>query len=134
MTSCGKELSEDAVVPEQLAALMRHVAENLEAHARWVGKLSVEARAEHAALLKLAGDYGQIAAAATQAAATMRGMRDLAPAPHDSAVWDRDAFMLWMRKKIDLQRAFAQLVLEHAEESERVLTGPPSAAEPDALA
>ena len=51
------------------------------------------------------------------------GMRDLKPAPHDPALWDRPAFMQWMRKKIDMQRAFAHLILEHAETSERILAG-----------
>jgi hypothetical protein len=123
MNSCGAELSEDAVVPEQLAALMAHVAENMEAHALWVGTTSVEARAEHDGLLELAADYRRIAAAARQAVASMRRMRDLAPAAHDMARWDRHSFMHWMQKKIELQRSFAQLLLEHAEASERIVSG-----------
>ncbi len=51
----------------------------------------------------------------------MRGMRGLRPAPHDPAPWDRQAFTQWMRKKIDMQRAFAHIILEHAETSERGL-------------
>jgi len=31
--------------------------------------------------------------------------------------------MQWMRKKIDMQRAFAHLILEHAETSEHILAG-----------
>jgi hypothetical protein len=56
----------------------------------------------------------------------MRGMRDLKPAPHDPALWDRPEFMRWMRKKIDMQRAFAHLILEHAETSERILADEPA--------
>jgi len=123
MATCGTELAEDAVVPERLALLMQHVAENMEAHARWVGTRTVEAQAEHDSLLKLAADYRRIAAAATQAVSTMRGMRNLKPAPHDPALWDRQAFTQWMRKKIDIQRAFAHLILEHTETSERILAG-----------
>ena len=119
--SCGTEVAEDAVVPEQLAALMRHVAENMDVHARWVGTATPEARAEHDALAELAGDYRQIADAAGRAAATMRAMRDLKPVAHDPELWDGPSFMTWMRQKIDLQRAFAKLILEHAETSERVL-------------
>ncbi len=121
MVTCGTELAGDAVVPEQLASLMLHVADNMEAHARWVGTETVEAQAEHDALVKLAADYRQIATAATQAVATMRGMRNLKPARHDSAHWDGQSFTRWMRKKIDMQRAFAHLLLEHAEASERIL-------------
>ena len=100
---------------------MAHVAENLDAHARWVGEGTGAAEAEQAALLRLAGEYREIAAAATRAASTMRGLRELAPAPHDPACWDRAAFAIWMRAKIEMQRTFAQLLLEHAEESEQVL-------------
>jgi hypothetical protein len=121
--ACGAELGDAAIVPERLAALMSHVAENLEAHAGWVGVETPAAAAEHEGLLRLAADYRAIAAAALRTAATMRGLRDLEPAPHDPARWDRAAFLQWMRRKIELQRAFAQLLLEHAEVSERILSG-----------
>ena len=125
MISCGAELAEDAVVPEQLASLMQHVAENMEAHAGWVGVRTAEAEAEHNALVKLAADYRRIATAATQAVATMREMRNLKPALHDPALWDRQSFVRWMRKKIDMQRAFAHLILEHANASERIVASEP---------
>ncbi|MEO8180086.1 MAG: hypothetical protein ABI895_14725 [Deltaproteobacteria bacterium] len=121
--ACGVELADAAIVPEQLAALMSHVAENLEGHARWVGVETPAAEAEHEGLLRLAADYRGIAAAAQRAAATMRALRDLEPAPHDPAHWDRPAFLHWMRRKIELQRALAQLLCEHAEASEQILTG-----------
>ena len=79
--ACGAELGAAAIVPERLAALMSHVAENLEAHARWVGTETPQARAEHQGLSRLAGDYRAIAAAAQRTAATMHGLRALEPAP-----------------------------------------------------
>ena len=51
----------------------------------------------------------------------MRALRDLAPVPNDPSRRDPAAFVTWMEKKIELQRAFAQLLNDHAEESERVL-------------
>jgi len=120
--SCGAELADAAIVPERLAALMSHVAENLDAHARWVGAGTPQAQAEHEALLKLAADYREIAAAAQRTVGTMRDSSSLEPAPHDPARWDRPAFLQWLRRKIELQRAFAQLLIEHAEASERILT------------
>jgi hypothetical protein len=121
--ACGVELADAASVPEQIAALLSHVAENLEAHARWVGLETKAAQAEHEGLLSLAADYRAIAAAAQRAAATMHGLRALEPALHDPARWDRPAFLDWMRRKIELQRALAQLLSEHAEASQQILTG-----------
>jgi len=121
MESCGAELAESAVVPEQLAQLMAHVAENLDAHAKWVGAETPPAAEEQRWMRKVAADYRGIAEAALRAVATMRAMRDLAPAPHDPSRRDPAAFVAWMQKKVELQRAFAKLLNDHAEESERVL-------------
>ena len=122
MESCGAELAESAVVPERIAELMQHVAENLVAHADWVGNASGAALREREALLKVAAGYRAIASAALDTAACMRGLGDLPAAPHDPARWDRPQFLEWMREKIVLQRAVAALLLNHAEASERVLT------------
>jgi hypothetical protein len=121
MKSCGAELAEDAVVPERLAALMSHVAENLLRHAGWVGSDTTAAAMEQRALARLAAEYQAIASAAVTASVTMRGLQGLEFAPHDPAKWDRNAFATWVRQKIELQRQFAQLLLEHAERSERAL-------------
>ena len=123
MQSCGEELAESALVPERLAELFQHVAENLQAHAEWVGTESEAARAEHVAMLEVAADYRAIARAATHAARNMRRLVSLPAAPHDTARWDRTAWSRWMRRKVELQRAFAQLMLEHADASERALGG-----------
>ena len=123
MQSCGEELAESALVPERLAELFQHVAENLQAHAEWVGTESAAARGEHMAMLEVAADYRAIARAATHAARHMRSLLSLPAAPHDTARWDRTAWASWMRRKVELQRAFAQLLLEHADASERALGG-----------
>jgi len=123
MQSCGEELAESALVPERLAELFAHVAENLDKHAEWVGTESEAARREHAGMLEVAADYRAIAHAATHAARTMRSLATLPAAPHDPARWDQSAFAAWMRRKVELQRAFAQLIQEHADASERALHG-----------
>jgi hypothetical protein len=123
VASCGAELSEEAVIPEQLAALMQHLANNMEAHARWVGSASNDAEAEHDALTRLATHYRRIATHATRAARTLHTLRDLDPAPHDPAPFHRSFFEASLRKKVDLQRSFAQLLLEHAATSKRALAG-----------
>jgi hypothetical protein len=118
MQSCGAELAESALVPERLAALMLHVSLNLDAHADWVGSSSEAARLENAALRELAADYRVIAAAAERAVQHMRNAANLAPAPHDPSRWDRAAFVTWMQRKIELQRALAELLLEHVRAAE----------------
>ncbi len=119
--SCGQELARSAEVPERLARLFAHVAKNMDAHAEWVGTRSPEARREHDAMRATGAAYRKIADAANEAASFTRGQSHLPSAPHDPANLDRAAMVAWMRTKIDLQRDFARLLLEHATESERVL-------------
>jgi RIO-like serine/threonine protein kinase len=119
--TCGQELAGDAEVPEKLSALWSHVAANMETHADWVGVQSAAARREHEALSRVAADYRAIAAAADHAAAVMKSMADLPAAPHDPTKLDRAAQAAWMRRKIELQRALARMLIEHADVSEQVL-------------
>jgi hypothetical protein len=127
MQSCGVELAESALVPEQIAALLLHVSYNLDAHAAWVGQANEAARLEHAALRESAVHYRAIAAAATRAAEHMRSLASLPAADHDPTRWDRAAFVTWMRVKIELQRGLAALLLEHALHSEAALAEESSA-------
>jgi hypothetical protein len=119
--SCGAELAQSAVVPELIGALMLHVTQNLEAHAQWVGASSEAARLEQAALREVAADYRALAQAAARAVEHMRAAAGLASSPHDPATWDRGAFVSWMQRKIELQRALGELLLEHARLSQRGL-------------
>lgn len=119
--SCGAELAQSAVVPELIGALMMHVTQNLEAHACWVGASSEAARLEQAALREVAADYRAIAEAAARAVQHMRAAAGLASPPHDPGSWDRASFVSWMQRKIELQRALAELLLEHARLSEHGL-------------
>lgn len=119
--ACGLELSEAAGVPASLALLMDHVAENLTAHATWVGTASDSAAAENTALLQLAFEYRAIASAARQAASTMRGMAGLRAAPHDPERWDKATFAMWLERKVSLQTALGEVLLEHARAAQRHL-------------
>jgi hypothetical protein len=121
--TCGQELAQSAEVPEKLGTLMGHVADNMEAHARWVGAASAEARREHDAMLAVAHEYRNISVSSARTAALMRSLRDLPGAPHDPARLDRAALVAWMQAKIHMQREFAALLLAHAEDSERALAG-----------
>lgn len=119
--TCGQELAASAEVPEAIGALMHHVSSNLDAHAQWVGVDTDAARNEHDAMLRVAAAYRAIATAADEAAAVMRSFRDLEPAAHDSAAFDRAGFVVWMRAKIELQKNLATLLMDHALVSENAL-------------
>lgn len=119
--ACGLELREAAGVPESLALLMDHIAENLTAHAAWVGTGSDVAAAEHTALTQLALEYRAIASAARQAASTMREMAGLHAAPHDPKRWDKAAFATWLERKISLQTTLGEVLIEHARAAQRHL-------------
>lgn len=115
--SCGKELAEGAVIPEQVAALFAHVAINLREHAKWVGA----DHPEHTALLAVADGYEAISAEAQRVCNFMRTLEGLPSAPHDPAKQDRSALADWLQNKVAIQRKFAALLSEHADSSERAL-------------
>ncbi|HVV48852.1 MAG TPA: hypothetical protein VHG72_06125 [Polyangia bacterium] len=121
--TCGQEMAESAEVPLRWQALMDHVAANMEAHAASVGTGTPAAAREHAAIRAVAREYRAMAAAAGRAAQAMWAMRDLPAVPHDARKLDRAAQLRWMRRKIEMQRAFAALLARHAEDSEAALAG-----------
>jgi len=119
--TCGQELASAAPVPEQFAALFRHVATNLRAHATWVGTATIEAKREHDAMIAVAQGYEATSESAQHTATFMRTLEQLPVAAHDPNQMDREIFFVWMKTKIELQRALASTLLEHAEQSERAL-------------
>jgi hypothetical protein len=109
---------------------MRHVAENMDAHARWVhasnaaaGELAASSAAarERDGLLRIASEYHAMANAADRAAEAMRAMRHVPATPHDPARRDLAALARWMEAKIAMQRDLAALLVRHADASEQVL-------------
>ena len=119
--TCGQELAAGASVPEQLGTLFKHVAENLRDHAAWVGTTTADAKREHDAMLATAESYELISAKSQQAAAAMRALEQLPAVPHDASKLDRQKLAASMKKKVELQRKLASVLLEHAEQSQRVL-------------
>jgi hypothetical protein len=119
--TCGQELAASASVPDQFAQLFQHVARNLRDHADSVGTDTPAAQREHDAMLAVAQGYETTAAEAQRTANIMRTMQDIPPAPHARENWDKGSFALWMTRKIEMQRELARMLLEHADQSERVL-------------
>lgn len=119
--TCGQELAEGAIIPEQVARLFAHVAYNLRQHAKWVGEGSPEAAREHNAMISVADGYEAISAEAQRVCNLMRTLEHLPPAPHDPAAQDRSGLVEWMQSKIAIQRKLAKLLNEHADHSQQVL-------------
>jgi hypothetical protein len=119
--TCGQELASSAAVPEQFAALFKHVAVNFRDHAAWVGTATAEAEREHDAMLAVALGYEATAESAQRTAVFMRTLAGLPAAAHDPHKMDRAKFFTWMKTKLELQRALAGMLIEHAEQSERAL-------------
>jgi hypothetical protein len=119
--TCGQELAQGAIIPEQVAVLFAHVAHNLRQHAKWVGETSPEAAAEHTAMIAVADGYEAISAEAQRICNLMRTLKDLPAAPHDPEAQDRKALAEWMQSKVNVQRKLAKLLNEHADQSERAL-------------
>ena len=113
--TCGEELAVSSEIPEAWRDLMAHVALNLQAHARWVGADTEATRREREAMLAVADAYRAMADTAARAAALMRSLADLPPAPHDPARFDAPAFAGWMREKLVRQRALAAMLTRHAD-------------------
>jgi hypothetical protein len=119
--TCGQELAAGAVIPEQLGALLIHVAGNLREHAAWVGSATPAAKREQEAMLATAQRYEALGAQAQETAASLRALAQLPAAEHDPGKLDRQKLAVWMKTKIELQRKLAGSLLEHAEASQRVL-------------
>lgn len=117
MQSCGTELTEGAVIPEQVAVLFAHVAFNMREHAKQLDEASPEATA----LIAVADGYEAISAEAQRVCNFMRTLKSLPSAPHDRARQDRKSLADWMQNKVVIQRHFAKLLNEHADQSERAL-------------
>jgi hypothetical protein len=119
--TCGQELAASAEVPEAIGALLKHVSVNMDAHARWVGVETNEAKVEGEVMSWVAAEYRALGEGAERLAQKMRSFEQLAASPHDPKKMDWVAFGVWMRKKIELQRHVANLLLSHAAESEVAL-------------
>jgi hypothetical protein len=119
--TCGQELAASAAIPEALAALLKHVATNLEAHARWVGNDTQAALTEQAAMAVVACKYRELAEATEELVSTMRSCAQLPAAEHDPAQQDRANLRTWLEQKVTLQRELAHKLEQGAKDAEAAL-------------
>ena len=83
--TCGRGLAENAVIPAKLGELIAALAENLELHMPALVLSDPNAKLEHEAYTKLAGEHRAIAEQLTAVAAHMAGYKNLPAAQHDMA-------------------------------------------------
>jgi hypothetical protein len=120
--NCGAMMKDTAKLPAKFAELMTAIADGQTAHANWVGMgKDAASQAEAAAIKKIAQDHRDLAAAAKKAAADMEAAATLTPAPHDPAKMDQKAMQEQMTKNLALEREMANMMLKHADESEKMM-------------
>jgi hypothetical protein len=96
---------------------MTAVSDGANGHAAMLTGKDAASVAVAAALKKVAADHKAMADAATKAASDMEAMGTLAPVANEAKP-DAKA-MEAMTKQIALEKEFANMVLKHAEESEK---------------
>ncbi len=111
--SCGQVLSEQAKIPEQVAATVRAMAEVDEAHAKWIGTQTPGAKAEHEKLMKIAQENQAMAKQANTMASTLRSAKDLPNVKHGQPP---EAVISSMEKARDEQEKLGQLLTQNAQE------------------
>lgn len=119
---CGQMIADNARYPEQLATVVTSVADMMEAHAKWAGTGSKQAKAEHDRIMKLTKMHRELASQAKQLSSAMRDSRDLQDAPHDMRAVP-PALTQAMERFETESRRFAQMLNESADENARMRQG-----------
>lgn len=99
--TCGQSLARDARYPKQLTAVLAAVADTYDAHAKWVGTGSKEAKAEHDKLQQLAKEHRELARESLKISDMMRSAQNLKDVQHDPA-----------RAPVELKDALSRLAQE----------------------
>jgi hypothetical protein len=121
--TCGQMMARKAELPTKLSELITTVADNVEAHAKWMSASKDKAaKKEHDALMKVAKDHRQLAKQLTTTATTMTAQKDLPGTPHDPKTMDVAKMTELTTKQIKLSREMATLLNKDADEAEKMLT------------
>jgi hypothetical protein len=121
MEDCGAMMKSVIPLPTKFAELMTAVADGMDGHAAWVGaSKDKNAKAEAAAMKKLAKDHRDVAKQMAKIVADMEAGGKLGPAPHDMSKMDPKMAESGM-KQIALEREMAALMTKHADETEKMM-------------
>jgi hypothetical protein len=117
ISTCGQGLAANAVLPENLAGLLRTLADLLENHTRALDNQEENGRLEREAYMHLVGEQRAIAAQLRSLAEAMRSYRNLPIASHDMAVLSDpkslEVFASYLRAEENLQALMRDRVTEH---------------------
>src|SRR5215831_3810864 len=118
---CGKMIAEKAVFPAKLAELHTVIAENMDAHIKWMSaNKDKESKAEVAGMKKLVKPVRDIAAAMKKQAGEMEKARDWPMAPHDMKTFPASAHE-GMTKQIALEKELAAMFTKDVAEMEKMM-------------
>lgn len=119
--TCGQGLAEHSVLPAQIAELLASVAANLEAHMQALDLGDDDAREEHAAYVRLAGEHRRIAEELRATSEEMAAYRDLPMGRHDQAAMTSPGVAEALARFVGAQRELAALLDVGAERGQQML-------------
>jgi hypothetical protein len=118
---CGAMMASVMPLPTKFSELMTAVADGMDGHAAWVGaSKDKSAKAEAAAMKKLAKDHRAVAAQMKKIIADMEAASKLGTVPHDMSKAD-PKMGEGMSKQVTLEREMAALMIKHADETDKML-------------
>jgi hypothetical protein len=118
---CGQMIKSHVVFPTKMADLMNQLADNFEAHAKWVGQSKDKAAKQEAeALNKMAKDHRALAKDMQKAAATMEKYSNIPPAPHDMKTMDPKMGEM-MTKQAALEKEIGGMMVKDASDMEKMM-------------
>jgi hypothetical protein len=119
--TCGKGLAEFSALPAKLGELMAAMAESLEAHQAALDLTDENSRKELQAYVRLAQEFGGIAAQAKATAEHMAGYRDLPMGRHDPKAMASSAALDAFTKFAKIEQEMLALLQQRLERDQAML-------------
>jgi len=118
--NCSRTLEKRSAIPAKIDQLFAATADDLDAHAQWIGQKDKTAKSEYEALSKVAHEHRESTEMMSKLSDTMtKTARTFGASPHDinsplmAKALDADA------RYARTERELAQLLLQDAEETEQ---------------
>jgi hypothetical protein len=121
--TCGRGLASHSPLAAGLAELTDAVASNLDVHTRALDPTDENARREHAAYVRLAGEHRRAAAELRAIGEEMAGYRDLPMGRHDREAMTSPEVAAAFRRFVTAERELLALLQRRLEQDQRMLAG-----------